>query len=138
MGLTNCCMDKNEFSSIMILNIAKYITSVLRIFGLVGCHDELGFPLEMSPGESNGRTREEMVAPYLDVLAVFRESLELQPLMVILKQYWMQLIIYEIMYCQIWESAWKIKEAENILQQYGSWMIQRYSDKKKIKEKESK
>jgi len=72
--LTNCCMDKNEFSSIMILNIAKYITSVLRIFGLVGCHDELGFPLEMSPGESNGRTREEMVAPYLDVLAVFRES----------------------------------------------------------------
>merc|ERR1712146_637562 len=27
--LTNCCMDKNEFSSIMILNIAKHITSVL-------------------------------------------------------------------------------------------------------------
>ena len=54
--------------------LASLLSSVLRIFGLVGCHDELGFPLEMSPGESNGRTREEMVAPYLDVLAVFRES----------------------------------------------------------------
>ena len=54
--------------------LASLLSSVLRIFGLIDCHDELGFQLEMSPGELNGRTREEMVAPYLDVLAVFRES----------------------------------------------------------------
>ena len=35
--------------------LASLLSSALRIFGLVGCRDELGFPLEMSLGESNGR-----------------------------------------------------------------------------------
>lgn len=75
--LTNCCFDKSDFSSVVIFSIAKYITSVLRTFGLVDNLDEIGFPLEASKHELNGKSREQLIAPYLDALTSFRESVRI-------------------------------------------------------------
>lgn len=58
-------------STVILGNVARYITGILRTFGLVSGSAEVGFPLE---GEGGGASKEETLSPYLDVLTKFREA----------------------------------------------------------------
>ena len=75
--LTNCCFEQPNFSSVVILNVAKYITSVLSTFGFIDHLDEIGFPLETFSDDSGVQTKEQLVAPYLDAFTAFRESVRI-------------------------------------------------------------
>lgn len=56
--------------STALLSVAKYISSIMRVFGLSGL-DELGFA--GSESGTGGSSKEETLTPYLDVLCKFRE-----------------------------------------------------------------
>lgn len=68
-------------STVVLSNVARYITRMLKIFGLVPQGVEIGFPLEDSSsvagaeeagGSGGGQGREEVLAPLLDMLSKFR------------------------------------------------------------------
>ncbi len=61
----------------VLTSAAKYITHMLRIFGCVTDGSELGFPLDNG---DNGVSKEEVLAPLLDVLTKFRASIRLAAL----------------------------------------------------------
>jgi len=56
----------------LLMTIAKYITGMLRIFGVIPEHNDIGFPSE-STGTDVG-DKEELLMPYLNALANFREN----------------------------------------------------------------
>ncbi|KAE9556057.1 hypothetical protein FO519_000691 [Halicephalobus sp. NKZ332] len=56
----------------LLMLIAKYITGLLRIFGVIPEHNDIGFPTE-STGTDTG-DKEELLMPYLNALANFREN----------------------------------------------------------------
>lgn len=56
----------------ILISVAKYITFILGVFGLVPDHD-IGFPLgDGSAGAEAAGGKEAMLTPYLDTLAQFR------------------------------------------------------------------
>jgi cysteinyl-tRNA synthetase len=67
--------DDKGISTIVITNVARYITSILRTFGLVPDSIEIGFPETGSSNEGGGR--EQTLTPLLDVLTTFRETVRL-------------------------------------------------------------
>jgi len=65
------CEAEGEISSVILGSVARYITSMLRTFGLASGSAEIGFPLE---GGADSASKEETLTPYLDVLTKFREA----------------------------------------------------------------
>jgi cysteinyl-tRNA synthetase len=63
-------------SSVLLTNLARYITSILKIFGLVQDSSEIGFPLDSS-AEGGSVSKEQVLSPLLDVLTKFRESVRI-------------------------------------------------------------
>ena len=61
-------------STIVLTNVARYITSILRVFGLVNDTTEIGFPLESAGG---GASKEQLLTPFLDILTNFREAVRI-------------------------------------------------------------
>jgi cysteinyl-tRNA synthetase len=75
---TNRYMEEPTISSIVLSSVAKYITSILKTFGLVQDSNEIGFPIEAATGSSgSGVSLETTLAPYLDALTNFREAVRL-------------------------------------------------------------
>jgi len=75
----NRCIEKDDgLSSVVLTNAARYITSVLKTFGLVPEAVEIGFPLSDgvsgADGVSASSSREQILSPILDVLTKFRET----------------------------------------------------------------
>ena len=68
--------DDKGISTIIITNVARYITSILRTFGLVPDSIEIGFP-DTGSSSSEGGGREQTLTPLLDVLTKFRETVRL-------------------------------------------------------------
>ena len=68
--------DDKGISTIIITNVARYITSILRTFGLVPDSIEIGFP-DTGSSTSEGGGREQTLTPLLDVLTKFRETVRL-------------------------------------------------------------
>ena len=52
-------------------SVAKYVTSILKVFGLITESSEIGFPLDQ--GEAGAVGKEQIMAPLLDALTKFRE-----------------------------------------------------------------
>ena len=81
---SNRSIEKDEaISSAVLTDVARYITSVLRTFGLVADGIEVGFPLggdAASGAEGSGQasaSREQVLTPLLDVLTKFRETVRI-------------------------------------------------------------
>jgi len=70
----NRYLEDGGHCSSTLYSIAKYVTSILRVFGLVLDSNDIGFPLE---GSSGGQSKEQMLSPLLDVLTAFREKVRL-------------------------------------------------------------
>lgn len=74
-----------QLSTVVLSSVARYITYMLKVFGLVPNGTDIGFPLSSSSslagsaaeGEgagSGGDSREEVLAPLLDVMTKFRQQ----------------------------------------------------------------
>ncbi|DAZ95916.1 TPA: hypothetical protein N0F65_012627 [Lagenidium giganteum] len=59
-----------EHVSMIIRSAAEYITSILRVFGLIPDSTDIGFPLGAS-----GQDQESVLAPVLDIFAAFRDEI---------------------------------------------------------------
>lgn len=70
---SNKYMESNDVSTIVLLAVARYITSMFKVFGLI-TNSELGFPLT-DGSESAGVNKEEVITPVLDTLATFRQEI---------------------------------------------------------------
>ena len=72
--------SNGDISTVVLGSVARYITSVLKTFGLVPSSADIGFPASAnglsSSGEEagSGTSKEELLTPYLDVITKFRES----------------------------------------------------------------
>jgi cysteinyl-tRNA synthetase len=63
-------------STIVLLAVGRYITHLFKVFGLI-VGSELGFPLS-GDGEGaggNSMSKEELISPVLDTMAVFRQQI---------------------------------------------------------------
>ena len=75
----------NPISSVVLTSVAKFVTSILRTFGLVPSGADVGFPLmDSSAGSTdgtaagtNGASKETLLTPFLDVLTNFRQEVRL-------------------------------------------------------------
>ena len=70
----NRYIEDKMMSTIVLTNVARFITSILRVFGLVNDTTEIGFPLE-SVGD--GASKEQLLTPFLDILTNFREAVRI-------------------------------------------------------------
>ncbi len=59
-------------SSVVLNSAARYITSILRTFGLSQDGCEIGFP--MAGSEAEGASKEQVLTPFLDILTEFRKN----------------------------------------------------------------
>jgi cysteinyl-tRNA synthetase len=66
-----------SLSSAVLSSGAKYITSILKIFGLIPDNNEIGFALDANGGNGVAENKEELLTPYLDALTNFRETVRL-------------------------------------------------------------
>merc|ERR1712029_724187 len=55
----------------LLRNIAAYITSIFKVFGLIAQDEIIGFPAAGSSGEADLET---LVMPYLNSMALFRDN----------------------------------------------------------------
>jgi cysteinyl-tRNA synthetase len=69
----------SSVSSVVLASAARYITSILRTFGLVEDGCEIGFPLSGAGAIEGGLggSKEQLLAPYLDILTDFRKKVRL-------------------------------------------------------------
>jgi len=67
----NLYIEANAISTSTLTSAAKYITSILKIVGIIPDNVEIGFQLETVGG--SGVSKEELLTPFLDVLTKFRE-----------------------------------------------------------------
>lgn len=72
---TNRYMEEGIISSVILSSVARYITSILRTLGLIQGSTDIGFPLEGAA--ANEGSKEQTLAPFLDVITKFRESVRL-------------------------------------------------------------
>ena len=63
-------IEDTMMSTAVLSSVARYITSILRVFGLVNDSSEIGLPLESAGGDVS---REQILTPFLDILTNFRE-----------------------------------------------------------------
>lgn len=66
-------------SSVVLFSAARYVTSMLRVFGLVSGSGDIGFSSSAAgeEGGSGGQSKEQLLAPYLDVLTAFRKDIRI-------------------------------------------------------------
>jgi len=64
-------------SSVVLFSAARYITSMLRVFGLVSGSSDIGFSTVSSSVGSEEVSKEQLLAPYLDVLTAFRKDIRI-------------------------------------------------------------
>lgn len=64
---TNKYTEGGVVGSAVLSSAAKYVTSMLRTFGVIPDDNEIGFPLESG-------NKEDLLKPYLDALTSFREA----------------------------------------------------------------
>jgi cysteinyl-tRNA synthetase len=64
-------------SSAVLGSAAKYVTSILKVFGLIPDNTDIGFALDASGAGGVGENKEELLTPYLDALTNFRETVRL-------------------------------------------------------------
>lgn len=69
--------DGTLVSTTLLTNVSRYITSILKVFGLVQDSSEIGFPLDNSSGSGSGVSKEQILSPLLDVLTKFRENVRI-------------------------------------------------------------
>ena len=65
--------DGSLISTALLSNVARYITTILKVFGVVQDSSDIGFPLE-NTGEGGAVSKEQILSPLLDVLTKFRET----------------------------------------------------------------
>ncbi|OXU20446.1 hypothetical protein TSAR_012516 [Trichomalopsis sarcophagae] len=63
--------DCQKPNTLLLRDIAVYITKIFTVFGAIATHDSIGFPLE---DESKNVNLEETIMPYLEILSEFREK----------------------------------------------------------------
>ena len=68
--------DGSLVSTALLTTVVRYVTSILKVFGLVQDSSEIGFPLE-STGEGASVSKEQILSPLLDVLTKFRENVRI-------------------------------------------------------------
>jgi cysteinyl-tRNA synthetase len=68
--------DGSLVSTALLTTVVRYVTSILKVFGLVQDSSEIGFPLE-STGEGASASKEQVLSPLLDVLTKFRENVRI-------------------------------------------------------------
>lgn len=71
---TNVYLESESVSSLTCGDVARYVTSILRTFGLVQDNIDVGFPTSL---DSGSQSTEALLTPYLDVLTRFRESVRI-------------------------------------------------------------
>ncbi|KAK1121826.1 Cysteine--tRNA ligase, cytoplasmic [Melipona bicolor] len=72
--VTHCNIYVKEIkqpNTLLLRDVAVYITKMFTIFGVIPSHDNIGFPVDNSTTNLNV---EEVVMPYLEILANFREK----------------------------------------------------------------
>jgi cysteinyl-tRNA synthetase len=70
-------MPAQGLSSVVLSSVARYVTSILRTFGLAPSGSDIGFGLA-GQGEAGAESSKEAVlTPYLDVLTEFRKEVRL-------------------------------------------------------------
>ncbi|CAD1477900.1 unnamed protein product [Heterotrigona itama] len=72
--VTHCNIYMKEIkqpNTLLLRDVAVYITKIFTIFGVISSHDNIGFPVDNSTTNLNV---EEVVMPYLEILANFREK----------------------------------------------------------------
>ncbi|XP_065347910.1 cysteine--tRNA ligase, cytoplasmic [Cloeon dipterum] len=62
--------SQDQPNRLLLKNVAEYITRIMKVFGVISGDNLIGFPISGS-GASN---TEELVMPYLQILAEFREN----------------------------------------------------------------
>lgn len=68
--------DGSLVSTTTLTTVAKFITSILKVFGLVQDSSDIGFPLD-STSEGGSVSKEQILSPLLDVLTKFRENVRI-------------------------------------------------------------
>ncbi|XP_071452859.1 cysteine--tRNA ligase, cytoplasmic [Hetaerina americana] len=66
--------DSKEPNLLLLQDIAKYVTNLFKIFGVAPTDNTVGFPISTNKTENV----EELVLPYLTILADFRQSVRQQ------------------------------------------------------------
>ena len=69
--------DGSLVSTSLLTNVARYVTSILKVFGLVQDSSDIGFPFDSSSGSGSGASKEQILSPLLDVLTKFRENVRI-------------------------------------------------------------
>eukprot|EP01041_Mallomonas_annulata_P007099 gene7099-14444_t len=72
---SNRYVEDSPVVTVVLAQVARYITSVLRCFGLVPDASDIGFPLESS--DNGGLNKEQVLSPILDALTKFRETVRI-------------------------------------------------------------
>ena len=72
----NKYIESGVVGSAILSSVARYITSILRTFGVVQDDNDIGFSLDSAGGETTGN-KEELLTPYLDALTNFREAVRI-------------------------------------------------------------
>jgi cysteinyl-tRNA synthetase len=68
----NRYVEDNGVNGAVLTSATKYVTWMLKVFGLIPATSEVGFPLDQ--GEGGGVGKEQIMAPLLDALTKFREN----------------------------------------------------------------
>jgi cysteinyl-tRNA synthetase len=71
IALCNVYMKKKTPNCLLLKTVAKYLTDMLRIFGVIPSPDAIGLPLGSG---SDVNDKEKLVTPYVECLAEFRED----------------------------------------------------------------
>eukprot|EP01031_Cornospumella_fuschlensis_P025509 gene25509-30796_t len=61
-------------STVVLMSVARYITHILKVFGLTPSGQDIGFPLQEEESSSSGASREDTLAPVLDLFTTFRQQ----------------------------------------------------------------
>lgn len=72
--VTHCNIYVKEIkqpNTLLLRDVAVYVTKMFTIFGVIPSHDNIGFPVDNSTTNLNV---EEVVMPYLEILSNFREK----------------------------------------------------------------
>jgi cysteinyl-tRNA synthetase len=73
----NRYIEESNVSSSVLTSVGRYVTNMLRVFGLIPEGTEIGFPLESSSNGAGVENKEDILAPYLDAVTNFRQKVRL-------------------------------------------------------------
>ncbi len=66
------CYSSPEFNHVLVKDVAKYVTDLLKMFGVVEVDGSVG--LEAAKQAAGGGSLEETIMPYLNVMSKFRDD----------------------------------------------------------------